>query len=117
MTSQRETVTPKAHRLILALQRRPSGAYRTRTTDAASEVRCTTAEHGRFRIRYVERLCRLITVNQSTMLKPAVFLLFPHDVDTLPDPVKNDILAQIRAYITAQIDDTGRVSGGGRRQY
>ncbi|KAI5454499.1 SAGA histone acetylase and TREX-2 complexes component [Naganishia albida] len=35
--------------------------------------------------------------------------------DTLPDTVKNDILAQIRTYIVSQIDESGNVSPTGRR--
>lgn len=36
-------------------------------------------------------------------------------IDTLPDTVKNDILAQIRTYIVSQIDESGNVSPTGRR--
>ncbi|GHJ85486.1 hypothetical protein NliqN6_1888 [Naganishia liquefaciens] len=35
--------------------------------------------------------------------------------DTLPDTVKNDILAQIRAFVVSQIDESGGVSVNSRR--
>jgi hypothetical protein len=42
-------------------------------------------------------------------------LLIWHLTDTLPDTVKNDILAQIRAFVVSQINDSGEVSAHNRR--